>query len=84
MLNQAELNFYGYNNKNIIQRARRGKITAVIRWDNENKFFIVTRATPRTKWEDRYKSIEDAKRRFYEFLYMTSAQLENKVFMRCV
>lgn len=84
MLNQAELNFYGYNNKNIIQRARRGKITAIIKWDNENKFFIVTRTTPRTKWENRYKTIEDAKRCFYEFLYMTSAQLENKIFMGCV
>lgn len=84
MLTQAELNFYGYNQKNIIKRQTRGKITALIKYDSAHKYFVVTRRTPKTLWEDRYKNIEDAKKRFYEFVYMTNSQLENKLVGGCI
>ena len=79
MLTQAELNFYGYNPNNIIQRARRGHITVILKYDSENRFFVVTRKTPKTIWIDRYSGLLEAKERFLMFLYSTNEQLENAV-----
>lgn len=78
MLNQAELNFYGFNRNNIIHRENRGRISVSIRYDGENRCYVVTRQTPRTLWRDRYKDLSEAKRRYLEFLYHTNEWLENK------
>ena len=75
MLNQSELNFYGFNPKNIIRRAARGRVYVVARYDAENKFFVITRRTPRTTLEDRTRSFEEALSLFYKFLYKTKKQL---------
>lgn len=79
MLNQAELNFYGYNPNNIIKRATRGRINVILRYDAKNNSYVVTRRTKCTLWEDRYKKYNNADNRFYEFLYMTHEQLTNKI-----
>ena len=79
MLTQAEINFYGYNQNNIILRAKRGKITVVLRYDTENRLFVVTRRTPKTLWQDRYNGLLEARERFYLFLYSTNTDLENAV-----
>lgn len=76
MLNQAELNFYGFNPNNIIQRANRGKIAVTLCYDGNHRLFVVTRKTPKTMWQDRYDDFNEAKRRYYEYLYKTNAQLE--------
>lgn len=78
MLNQAELNFYGFNPDNIIARAQRGHIKATLCYDANNKIFVVTRKTPRKMWQDRYTDLEKAKSRYLEFLYRTNSQLEEK------
>ncbi len=78
-MDQAELNFYGYNPNNIIARQRRGKIAVCIKYDGENRFFVVTRTTPKTKWVDRYKTVEEARRRFWEYMSKTNKQLEMEV-----
>lgn len=77
MLNQSELNFYGFNPKNIIKRENRGKIAVSLCYDAHNRLFVVTRKTPRTMWQDRYADLEKAKQRYIDFLYSTNEQLEN-------
>lgn len=79
MLTQAELNFCGHNPNNIIQRGRRGKISVVLRYDSQNKIFVVTRRTPKTLWQDRYTGLLEAKERYTLFLYSTNEELENAV-----
>ena len=79
MLNQAELNFYGFNPNNIIQRENRGRISVSLCYDGSHKLFVVTRRTPKTNRQDRYTSLERAKERYNEFLYSTNAELERKV-----
>ena len=79
MLNQAELNFTALTPNNIIQRATRGKITVTLCYDPNNRFFVVTRKTPRTMWQDRYNDLAEAKRRYNEFLCNTSKQLERMI-----
>lgn len=79
MLNQTELNFYGFNPNNIIQRENRGKISVSLCYDANNYLFVVTRRTPKTCWQDRYTSLERAKERYNEFLYSTNTELERKV-----
>ena len=79
MLNQAELNFYGLNLNNIIAKENRGCIGVKLRYDANNKLYVVTRRTPRTLWEDRYTELNVAKKRYYEFLYSTNEQLNNKL-----
>ena len=82
MLNQTELNFYGFNPNNIIQRENRGKIAVSLCYDaNQAKgyCFVVTRKTPKTCWQDRYSDLEKAKERFYEFLFSSNKKLEEKV-----
>lgn len=79
MLNQAELNFYGFNPNNIIARKNKGRINVVLRYDANNKLYVVTRRTPRTLWQDRYNDLTKAKERYYEFLYLTNKQLNNKL-----
>jgi hypothetical protein len=77
VLSQAELNFYGFNLNNIIARENRGRIKVILRYDANNKLYVVTRRTPKTLWEDRYIDITAAKNRYYEFLYTTNKQLNN-------
>lgn len=79
MLNQGEINFYGFNPNNIIQRANRGHISASLCYDSNHRLFVVTRKTPRTMWQDRYNDLSKAKKRYNEYLYLTNKQLENKV-----
>lgn len=76
MLNQSELNFYGFNPNNIIARANRGHIKVTLCYDANNKLFVVTRKTPRTIWQDRYIDLTAAKKRYLDYIYRTSAQLE--------
>jgi hypothetical protein len=80
MLTQGEYNFYGFNPNNIIKRANRGRVSVVLRYDANNRYFVVTRRTPRTFWEDRYKTLDDARKRYFNFLYRTSAKLEKNIF----
>lgn len=77
MLNQAEINFYGFNLNNIIARENRGRIKVILHYDANNKLYVVTRRTPKTLLEDRYIDITAAKNRYYEFLYTTNKQLNN-------
>ena len=79
MLNQAELNFYGFNPKNIMRRENRGKIAVSLCYDPNNKQFVVTRKTPKTTWQDRYSDLNQAKRRFDEYLYNTNDALETMI-----
>lgn len=79
MLNQAELNFYGFNLNNIIARESRGRVEVKLHYDGNNKLYIVTRRTPRTLWEDRYTELKTAKKRYYEFLCSTNKQLNNQL-----
>ena len=79
MLNQCELNFYGWNRKNIIKRENRGHISCEIRYDKNIRLFVVTRRTPKTLWQDRYKDYNNAYSRYLEFLYSTGEQLENEL-----
>ena len=79
MLNQAELNFYGFNPNNVIQRENRGRISVSLCYDGNHKLFVVTRKTPKTTWQDRYPELERAKDRYNEFLCSTNAELERKV-----
>lgn len=79
MLNQAELNFYGFNPNNIIKQEKRGHIHVSLCYDGNNRLFVVTRKTPRTMWQDRYKDLEQAKRRYNEYLYCTNSQLEKMI-----
>lgn len=79
MLNQAELNFYGFNPNNIISRAQRGHIKVTLCYDANNRLFVVTRKTPRTMWQDRYKDLKKAKSRYLDFLYCTNKQLIEKI-----
>lgn len=79
MLNQAEMNFYGFNPSNIIMRQSRGKISVSLRYDPNSRLFVVTRRTPATICQDRYSSLPAAKERFNEFLYYTNKQLEELV-----
>lgn len=75
MLNQAELNFYGFNPNNIMARAQRGHIKVTLCYDPNNKYFVVTRKTPRTMWQDRYADLSKAKSRYLDYLYRTNKQL---------
>lgn len=75
MLNQSELNFYGFNPNNIIARANRGHIKVTLCYDANNELFVATRKTPRTMWQDRYADLSAAKKRYYDYLYRTNAQL---------
>lgn len=79
MLNQSELNFYGFNPNNVIARANRGHIKATLCYDASNRLFVVTRKTPRTMWQDRYTDLPTAKKRYYEYLYRTNASLERAI-----
>ena len=79
MLNQAELNFYGFNLNNIIAKKSRGRIEVKLCYDAKSKLYVVTRRTPRTLWEDRYTELNAAKKRYYDFLYSTNEQLNNKL-----
>jgi hypothetical protein len=79
MLNQSELNFYGFNPNNIITRANKGHIKVTLRYDANNNLYVVTRRTPRTLWQDRYTELKAAKKRYYDFLYLTNEQLNNKL-----
>ena len=79
MLNQAELNFYGYNPQNIIQRSARGRVSCVCRYDGESKQYIVTRRTPRTVWNERTQDRQTAINIFYNFLYHTKDELYDLV-----
>ena len=79
MLNQSELNFYGFNPRNIIKRENRGKIAVSLCYDAHSRLFVVTRKTPRTMWQDRYTDLEKAKQRYIDFLYSTNEQLENAI-----
>jgi hypothetical protein len=76
MLNQAELNFYGFNPNNIIARTQRGHIKVTLFYDADNKFFVITRRTPRTLWRERYTDLNEAKSRYLDFIYRTNEQLE--------
>lgn len=76
-LSQAELNFYGFNPNNIIQRENRGKISVSLCYDPNHRLFVVTRKTPKTTWQDRYTDLKKAKERYAAFLYSTNKQLEN-------
>lgn len=79
MLTQGELNFYGFNPNNIIRRENRGRVSVVLKYDAANKFFVVTRRTSNTFLEDRYRNLEDAKKRYSEFLYFSNKKLEEKL-----
>lgn len=79
MLNQAEINFYGFNLNNIIAKESRGRTEVKLRYDAKHKLYVVTRRTPRTLWEDRYTELNAAKKRYYDFLYSTNEQLNNKL-----
>lgn len=85
-MTQAELNFYGYNDKNIFFRERRGKISVQIYYNGNNRNFVVERKTPKTIWTDRYSDREGAQnaynkayRRALEFLYKSNKELEEKI-----
>lgn len=75
MLNQAEINFYGFNQNNIIMRQSRGRVNVVICYDSKTRLYVVTRRTPAKIWQDRYSSFLEAKERFKVFLYYTSKQI---------
>ena len=79
MLNQAELNFYGFNPDNIITRSQRGHIKVTLCYDSNNRCFVVTRKTPRTMWQDRYTDLKKAKSRYLDFLYRTNEQLTKAI-----
>lgn len=79
MLNQAELNFYGFNHNNIVARAQRGRIKVSLCYDPNNRLFVVTRKTPRTMWRDRYTDLKKAKSRYLDFLYRTNEQLTKMI-----
>ena len=79
MLNQSELNFYGYNTKNIIKRENRGKITVVLRYDSGYNNYIIERKTPKTSITERTKDINEAKELYNAFLYKTWERLTNSI-----
>ena len=79
MLNQAELNFYGHNKNHIIRRGNRGRVSCVCTYDTERKQYTITRKTPRTTWTERTADEHKAKNIFYNLLYGTMAELENRV-----
>lgn len=79
MLSQGEINFYGFNPKNIMQGENRGHVSVSLCFDENHNLFVVTRKTKRTCWQDRYKDLQKAKNRYYDFLSLTNKQLENKV-----
>lgn len=76
MLTQGEMNFYGFNPNNIICRENRGRVSVVLKYDAANKFFVVTRRTLNAFWEDRYRNLENAKKRYLEFLHFSNKKLE--------
>ncbi len=81
MLEQYEIDFYGYNPYNVIRRAQRGKISVVLRYHSFANRFSVTRRTKNTFWRDYFSfdELEKAKELFYIYLYSTNEQLENKL-----
>ena len=58
---------------------KRGKITVNMFYDENNKFYVVTRTTPKTLWQDRYKDFASAIRRYNVFLNSTNEQLNNRL-----
>ncbi len=80
--NQRELNFYGFNPNNIIQRDRKGWVTCTMKYDGENKLYVVRRETKRSVWEDRYKEYDKALKRYYDFLSKTNKELEKMLFIK--
>lgn len=79
MMNQAELNFYGYNPQNIIQRGTRGRVSCVCRYDGLTKQYIITRKTPRTTWTERTADRQKAINIYFDFIYEPIENLENLV-----
>ena len=79
MLNQAELNFYGYNTKNILFRENRGKISVEMFYDAQYRKYVVTRRTPKTYKRERFDDCETAKSYAIKILYTKTAD----IFGRC-
>lgn len=65
----------------LLQIKNKRKIIVILRYDFKNKFYVVSRKTPKTYWEDRYRNINEAKRRYTEFLCLKNKQLENKLLL---
>lgn len=79
MLNQAEINFYIGNKRNIIKKDTYRKITCIMKYDSQHKCYIIERKTPKTTWTERTDNYDKAYNIYYNFLYNSMEVLENHI-----